>query len=256
VSVPGPAGLRLALDGDVLRATIDRPSTRNAIDLSVIEGLERMVAAAHEQRVKVVVLRGAGGTFCSGADLREVRRLLDDPSGLRSFMARFGAALEELERSPWANVAVVEGYALAGGCELLLACDVVVAGTEARIGDRHAEHGLAPAGGGSVRLPEALPPALARYLLLSGEMLSGAEAAAAGLVTSAVEPSLLETEVDRIVARLRGRGRVTLATIKTMLADDGAAEERHARLERELDLFLAHARSADARAGLDSFLDG
>lgn len=251
----GAEAVRLSVEGELLRATIDRPQTRNAIDLDVVAGLEAMVETAREAHVKAVVLRGAGGTFCSGADLHAVRRLLDDPDGLRAFMERLGAVLEQLERAPWATVAVVEGHALAGGCELLLACDVVVAAEDALIGDRHVEYGLVPAGGGSVRLPQAVPALWARYLLLTGGMITGAEAAAKGLATIAVPAERLDEEVDRIVARLCSRGRATLATVKAMLAEDDGADTR-ARLRREIDLFLAHVADApDVRIGLDAFRD-
>jgi enoyl-CoA hydratase/carnithine racemase len=245
--------VRLRFDGDVLWALIDRPETRNAINRAVVTGLEQMVAAAHEQQVKVVVIRGAGGTFCSGADLHEVRLLADDPAGLESFMVRFGAVLEDLERAPWVTVAVIEGHAVAGGCELLLASDIAITATTARIGDRHVEYGLAPAAGASVRLPRAVAPAFARYLLLTGELLSGEDAAQKGLAAIAVEPDALDDEVGRIVARLRSRGRATLKTVKAML-DQAPRGEIQPLLRRELDLFLEHvATASDARRGLTAF---
>ena len=245
--------VRLRLDGDVLHATIDRPHARNAIDHDVVAGLEAAVATARQQDVKVVVLRGAGGSFCAGADLRTIEALLDDEAALRAFLERLGAVLTSLERAPWVTLAVVEGYAVAGGCELLLACDVVVAAADARIGDRHVEHGLVPGGGSSVRLPRAVGPQFARYLLLTGELISGSEAAERGLATLAVAPERLDEEAGRIVARLRSRGRGTLATVKAMLAEDRTADAAP-RLRREIDLFLAHLASApDARVGIAAF---
>jgi enoyl-CoA hydratase len=240
----------------VLWALIDRPRTRNAISLAVVTGLEAMLAAARQQQAKVVVLRGADGSFSSGADLHELRQLIDDRQALQSFMARFGAVLEQIEAASWVTLAVVEGYAVAGGCELLLSCDIVLAASDARIGDRHAEYGLVPAAGGSVRLPRAVPAAFARYLLLTGDTISGAEAARKGLVTMAVEPEVLDHETDRIVSRLRGRGRQTLETIKTMIAGNRDGTDQ-ARLRRELGLFLHHvAQAGDARAGLEAFHAG
>lgn len=252
----GASAVRLRLDRDVLWALIDRPATRNAISHAVITGLEEMLAIAREQRVKVVVIRGTGGSFCSGADLNELSRMIDDPPALASFMMRLGAVLEELERAPWVNVAVIEGHAVAGGCELLLASDIVIAAADARIGDGHVEYGLAPAGGASIRLPRAVTPAFARYLLLTGEMVSGEEAARKGLATIAIAPDALDDEVSRIVKRLSSRGSATLKTVKTMLAS-GGHEQIRPLLRRELDLFLDHIASApDPRRGLSAFHRG
>ncbi|HMJ04419.1 MAG TPA: enoyl-CoA hydratase/isomerase family protein [Conexibacter sp.] len=249
--------VRLRVDGDVLHATIDRPQARNAIDHEVVDGLAATVATAREAGVKVVVLRGAGGSFCAGADLKLVRSLLDDPAGLDAFLSRLGAVFEQLERAPWVTVAVVEGHAVAGGCELLLACDVVIAADDARIGDAHVERGLVPGGGSSVRLPRTVQRLRARWLLLSGETVSGAAAVDLGLATFAVPAGELDAEVERIVARLSSRGRATLATVKAMLAEEPGAPagDTPSRLRRELDLFLAHVTDApDARTGLDAFV--
>jgi enoyl-CoA hydratase len=250
-----PAAVRLRMQGQALWALIDRPQTRNAIDLDVIAGLEAMLAAAEEANVKVVVLRGAGGSFCSGADLNRLWQMIDDPAAMRSFMSRLGSVLTRLEAAPWVTLAVVEGYALAGGCELLLACDVVLASADARIGDRHIEHGLLPAAGASVRLPLAVGPVFARYLMLTGEMISGAEAAQRGLVSLAVAPERLEAELDRVLGRLLSRGAGSLASMKAMLAE--GRSDLAPGLLMELDLFLAHLRDVpDARDGIEAFMGG
>lgn len=236
----------------MLWALLDRPEVRNAIDSNVLANLEGLVTIARAEQVNVVVIRGAGGTFCSGADLRELRRLADDPPALETFMGRLGAILEDLERAPWVTIAVVEGHAVAGGLELLLAADLVVASTDARMGDAHVNLGLVPAAGSSVRLPRAVAPAFARYLLLTGETLSGAEAADMGLIAAAVEPGALDDEVARIVDRVSSRRRATLRTVKAMLAEKAPGPSR---LRHELELFLDHVASApDARDGIGAFL--
>jgi enoyl-CoA hydratase/carnithine racemase len=255
VTAAAQPAVRLRRQDKALWALIDRPGTRNAIDLDVIAGLEEMLAAARDAKAKVLVLRGAGGSFCSGADLNRLAQTIEDPAATRSVMSRLGGVLEQLEDAPWVTLAVVEGYAVAGGCELLLACDVVLASADARIGDRHVEYGLVPAAGASVRLPRAVGPAFARYLMLTGETVSGAEAAQRGLVSLAVPPERLDAELERVLSRLLSRGAGSLATIKRMLAEDRA--ERGRRLHRELDLFLEHlAASPDARVGLDAFCKG
>ena len=259
VEEPGDSGVSPGT-GVVLRATIDRPEARNAISPSVVDGLEAAVRRARDVDARVLVIRGAGGTFSAGADLAFVLSTIDQPGAIEdggafaSVIRRLNDVLDEIEAAPFASVAVVDGFALAGGCEILLACDVVVADEAARIGDRHLELGLLPGGGGSVRLYRALSPARARWLLLSGEMISGREAAEWGLVTRAVPRGELDGAAEAMIARLASRSGDALAGAKEMIAavrdvpvaDGLAAEQR---------IFLDHmAKSEDVRAALARFL--
>jgi enoyl-CoA hydratase/carnithine racemase len=247
-------------DGAVLRATIDRPDARNAISPAVVDGLEAAVHRAREGGARVLVIRGTGATFCAGADLTWVTAALKQPGGMdddsdfASVIGRLNDVLAEMEAAPFVSVAVVEGFALAGGCEVLLACDVVVADEAARLGDRHLELGLLPGGGGSVRLHKALTPARSHWLLLSGEMISGREAAEWGLVTRAVPGTELNEVAEAMIARLASRNADALAGAKEMIAavrdvplPDGVAAERR--------IFLDHmAKNTDVRAALARFL--
>jgi enoyl-CoA hydratase len=250
----------LVEDGTILRATIDRPEARNAINPAVTEGLEAAVRRAREGNARVFVLRGAAGTFCAGADLGFVLSTIDQPGAMDddgpfgSVIRRLNDVLLELEAAPFASVAVVEGFALAGGCELLMACDVVVADEAARIGDRHLELGLLPGGGGSVRLHKALTPARSRWLLLSGEMITGREAADWGLVTRAVPSERLDEVAEAMISRLASRSPAALSGVKQMIdavrdipVSDGIAAEQR--------VFMDHmAKSEDLRASLARFL--
>ena len=250
----------LVEDGPVVRATIDRPDARNAINPAVVEGLAAAVARARTSGARVLVLRGAAGTFCAGADLGFVLSTIDQPGALAAdgpFGALIGDlndVLLELENAPFASMAVVDGFALAGGCEILLACDVVVADEAARLGDRHLELGLLPGGGGSVRLHKALTPARSRWLLLSGEMISGREAAEWGLVTRAVPADRLDETTEAMVARLASRSADAISGMKEMIAavrdvpvPEGVSAERR--------IFLDHmANSEDVRLALARFL--
>ena len=250
----------LVEDGPVLRATIDRPEARNAISPTVVDGLEAAVRRAVEIEARVLVIRGAGGTFCAGADLAFVLSTIDQPGALEeggaftSVIRRLADVLDEMEVAPFATVAVVDGFALAGGCEILLACDVVVADEAARIGDRHLELGLLPGGGGSVRLHKALTPARSRWLLLSGEMISGREAAEWGLVTRAVPRRELDEVAEAMIARLASRSGDALAGAKAMI---GAVRDIPVSegIDAERRIFLGHmAKSDDLRAALARFL--
>jgi enoyl-CoA hydratase/carnithine racemase len=240
--------------GHVVYALIDRPAVRNAIDDGVVDGLAAAVDLAEQGQARVLVVRGAGGTFCAGADLALLDRIRHDPARVDTFMARLGAVLDRIENAPFASLAVVEGHAVAGGLELLLACDIVVASATSRIGDGHVEYGLVPAAGGSVRLPRRLPKARANYLLLSGELLSGADAARWGLVTTAVPGEHIDAAVAGIVSRVAGRSTAALATVKHMIGNASRLPQSEA-LRWERELFLEHSASPDCRYGLAAFRD-
>jgi enoyl-CoA hydratase len=261
---PGPGqrlgDVVLVEDGPVLRVTIDRPDQRNAINAAVIEGLDAAVRRARDGGVKVLVLRGAAGTFCAGADLAMVVSTIDQPGALEeggafaAIIRRLNDVLLAIEAAPFVSVAVVDGFALAGGCELLLACDVVVADEAARIGDRHLELALLPGGGGSVRLHKALTPARSRWLLLSGEIISGREAAEWGLVTRAVPAEQLDEVAEAMIARLASRSAAALAGMKEMIAA-GRDVPVPDGIDAEQRVFLGHmAKSDDVRAALARFL--
>lgn len=239
--------------GRVVHARLDRPDRRNCIDFGIVEGLEHAVELARVD-CSLLVLRGSGGHFCAGADLDLVRGLVDDRHALEGYVTRLSDVLDAIEAGPFASLAAVEGFALAGGCEILLACDVVLASTAARIGDRHLEHALLPGAGGSVRLMRALPRARALWLLQTGEMISGEQAEAWGLAALAVTPEDFETELDRVVERLSSRDGVAMAAVREMArcADEWPAA---AAIQRERQLFLDHITThPPVRQELDGFV--
>lgn len=238
----------------VVAATIDRPEVRNAINDGVIEGLEGALDAAVADEARVLVLRGAGGNFCAGADLQHVSALLEqDAAGLEAYVARLANVLFRFEQSPFAVVAGIEGYALAGGCEILMACDIALATTDSRIGDRHLEYGLLPGAGNSARLPRSISSARARYLLMTGEMIDGVEAADWGLVTRAVAPEDFEDALGALVERLATRSFDALAAVKRM-AIENVQRDLVSAIDHERAIFSAYFRdSPDGREGLAAF---
>jgi enoyl-CoA hydratase len=244
--------VRVTIEGRVARATIDNQPARNALSPPVITGLEQAIRQTSDAGCHVLVVRGAGGNLSSGADLRHLRSIQEDPAGTRQYIASIGEALDALEAAPFISVCVVDGYALAGGCELLLAADLSVASTTAQIGDRHLEYGLLPGAGGSVRMSRALPPAFARRLLYTGEIISGSDAAAAGLVSLVAPPENLETAVNVLVERLSSRPLDALQHMK-LLHRMAVLSEPRAALDNEREVLLAHLPGSTVREGLEAF---
>ena len=246
----------ISVGASTVTAVMDRPDKRNAISYAVIEGLNSAIDTTIDTGASILVLRGAGGNFCAGADLNLVKAMLDDASGLTTYLRKLSDVCDRLADGPFVSLAVVTGFALAGGCELLLACDVAVASEDAQIGDRHLRNSLLPGAGGSVRLFRALTPARARRLLYTAEMISGRVAEDWGLVAAAYPAAALDDQVTRLVNEISARSPQALRAAKAMTV---AAERQSLAdaLAEERRIFVGYATGNESvRTALTAFLDG
>jgi enoyl-CoA hydratase len=239
-------GVLIDTVGSTLVITLDRPERRNAVDLpmahAVAEALDRLDGDAS---LRVGVLAGAGGTFCAGMDLREFAR------GVRpSLPGRGFAGLTE--RPPVKPlVAAVEGYAYAGGCEIALACDLVVASRGARFALPEVKRGLVAAAGALLRLPLRVPGQIAAELALTGEPLQAERAHHFGLVNRLVEDGqALDTAVE-LAAQVARNAPLAVRATKQILreARDWTVAEQFDR-QRPISepVFASHDAIEGARA--------
>lgn len=239
-------------DGRVATLTLNRPQARNAITVELARALHDGLAAAAET-ADVVVVRGAGGHFCAGGDFHEVSRLREQgPEALRPLFETFVGACELIATLPVPVVAVVEGYAMAGGFELLQSVDIALVRDDAVLADNHANFGMIPGGGGSQRLPRIVgtPRALGHILL--GERLSGRDAVDWGLAWACAPAAELDALVERTVANLLGKDRDALARIKHLVRG-GLHGTLTDGLAAELSSTFAHLGGERAGAGIDRF---
>ena len=163
-----------AQDG-IARAVLNRPEQMNAISPDLLEDLDRVCAAVEgDATIRVLTLTASGRAFCAGADLKAVKELSPDRVKGTGFMRRWHGVFDRIEALPVPVIAGVHGLALAGGLELLLVADLVIADEAARIGDQHANFGLVAGGGGSHRLPRLVGARRAKELMLLGGWLSAA----------------------------------------------------------------------------------
>ena len=207
--------VKLALDGPVATLSLNRPDAVNALSPQMVEELTRAVDEVEKQAgVKALVIRGEGRAFCAGADLNYMDQALDDHDTLIAYLEDLNELFFQLEELPLPVIGLVHGFALAGGLELLLACDLVIAAEDARIGDQHANFGLTPGGGSTQRLPRKLGHQKAMELLLTGRWLSGKEAEEWGLVLRAVPADKLDDELESLLSGLRDKSRPGLGWIK------------------------------------------
>jgi enoyl-CoA hydratase len=222
--------------------TLNRPEARNAVNAVVAQSLDRLVKATEaDPDVWAVVLTGAGGkVFCAGADLKEVSR--GNVKSLFVGESGFAGFVHSQRKKPW--VAAVEGLALAGGCEIALACDIIVASEGGGFGLPEVMRGLAATAGGLYRLPRSLPRAVATDLILTAERISSERAAEFGLV-SRLAPAGKALEVAlavglTIVGNAPMAVRESLGVIRKAYDLDDATLRRmsddvHARLEVSSD---------------------
>jgi len=243
--------LKVWIDGPVGHIRLNRPEVRNCLDYTLVAELERAVGEL-ATATRVIVMQGAGGHFCTGADLVYVRSVQHDPRAMCQFIEQINRAFFQIEQAPVPVIASVAGYALAGGFEMLQACDIVIVAEDAVLGDQHANYGLLPGGGGSQRLPRLIGRQRALGLLLSGEWISGKEAAAWGLAYRAVPVTELDQQTTAIAQRLAARSREGLRLMK-QLVRQGMERPLAAGIELEVNTFCAYVEGADPEEGLRAF---
>ncbi len=244
-----------AVGDGIGRIILNRPDQLNAISPELLEDLDRACAAIEEDpRVRVATLTAAGRAFCAGADLRAVRELAPDPARWRAFMRLWHRVFDRVEALPVPVIAGVHGLALAGGLELVLVADLVVADEAARLGDQHANFGLIAGGGGSQRLPRLVGARRAKELMLLGGWLSAAEAQAWGLVNRVAPAGTMGTVVEELAAALAVKSVSAARTVKT-LVNRAFDLDLASGLEMERELAGAHMRGPDAAEGLRAFAE-
>jgi enoyl-CoA hydratase len=235
--------------GQVLVVTLNRPGTRNAVNRAVAE----QVAAAMDELdgsrdLTLGVITGAGGTFSSGMDLKAF------VTGERPTVSGRGFAgiTEAPPRKPL--IAAVEGYALAGGCELVLACDLVVAAETAKFGIPEVKRGLVAAAGGLVRLPRRVPPQIAMELALTGDFLAAPDAHRYGLVNRLTQEGGALDGALGLAEKITSNGPLAVRVSKQVMVES-ANWTTGEMWQRQAKLIEPIFSSADAREGATAFAE-
>jgi enoyl-CoA hydratase len=234
--------------------TLNRPDKFNCISTGLMDGVDAaMDAFEADDNVRVVLLTGAGKTFCTGADLDEVMAARQDRPALAKFISHIHSMLRRFEASPLPVVVAVNGLALAGGIEIMMACDVAFAGRDkAKIGDQHAQYGLIPGGGGTQRLPRLVGLRRALDLMFTNRWLDAGEAETWGLVNYVVDDDDLAEESLAYCRNLAQKSRAGLAAMKQW-SRQGLEGTLDAGLTMEEDLVIDGLLGPDVEEGLAAF---
>ena len=234
-------------DGPVWVITICRPEMRNAIDCATSEAIaQAMDELDSDNTLSVGILTGAGAHFCSGMDLKAFLR------GERVELPGRGLAgiIETPPRKP--VIAAVEGYALGGGCEIALACDLMVAADNAQFGLPEVKRGLMAGSGGLMRLPQRIPRQIAMHYALTGDMMSAVEARQWGLVNQLTAPGESLAAAKTLAHKIAANAPLAVQVSKQVVADSvhWPADERFQRQNALLETII---HSNDAREGALAF---
>ncbi|MBI4697129.1 MAG: enoyl-CoA hydratase/isomerase family protein [Gammaproteobacteria bacterium] len=242
--------------GPALWLTMNRPSALNSVVPETFAAFDAALERAErDPEIRAVVVTGAGRAFCAGADLKAIlenRAGEDEGTMMARFFATANRVFNRLERLPKPTIAAVNGLALAAGIELLLCCDLVFADERARIGDGHANFGLLPGAGGSVRLPRRVGPGRAKRLLFTGDLLPAPELVSWGLVDEIAPADGLAAAVEAFVAKLVPKSPLGLARMKALVAD-ACDQPLDTALRAEIAISELHVHSHDRNEGLAAF---
>ena len=242
-------------DGLVVRARIDRPEKRNALDDAVLDGLADVLDYADDSRTRVVVLRGAGGNFCAGGDLESMAGSFGQ--GAQAFREGFGTLaglMEQMVDTGALVVAAVEGYCLAGGMGLAAACDVILASEDATFGTPEVDVGLLPAQA-MVPIMRTVNEKQGLKLLFTGERIDARRADEIGFTTEVVPAEDFDAELDDLVDDLAASSPVMIEMGKDAFynqRDMGFSEA----LAYTREVIALVAMSEETEAGIEAFLTG
>ena len=243
-----PAVLTEVSDG-VMTITINRPSAKNAVNKDVAEGIAAALDSLDaDDNTHVVILTGAGGTFCSGMDLKAF------VTGETPYVAGRGFAGMVEKSTDKPMIAAVEGYALAGGCELAITCDLIVAADNAMFGIPEVKRGLAAAAGGLVRLPRQIPSRVAMEMALTGDFMSAERAMSVGLINQITPAGEALAQAKALAAKIAENGPLAVKRSKQVIKEsiDWSQDEMFANQQ---EITSAVFSSEDAIEGATAFAE-
>jgi enoyl-CoA hydratase/carnithine racemase len=247
-----PTNIRVDISESIATLTIDRPAVKNALNLETVrECTSALEALAADAQVGVLIITGAGeSSFVSGADINDIRaRTLGD--GLAAINSTLFARVEAF---PKPTIAAINGYALGGGCELALACDIRVAADSAKFGQPELGLGIIPAAGATQRLPRIVGLGWAKHLVLTGDIIDARQALEIGLVTAIMPASQLQLRARELAKRILRQGPLAARLAKLALNASARVDLDSGLLIETLAQAICYS-SEDKKEGTSAFLE-
>ncbi|MGH4126259.1 MAG: short-chain-enoyl-CoA hydratase [Clostridium sp.] len=233
--------------------TISRPKALNALNTETLKELELAIdEIASDDQIYAVIITGEGKAFVAGADISEMKDL--DVMGARRFGNLGNSVFRKLETIEKPIIAAVNGFALGGGCELSMACDIRIASSKAKFGQPEAGLGITPGFGGTQRLARLVGTGMAKQLLFTAEIINAEEALRIGLVNKVVEPENLVEEAKMLAKKIASNAPIAVKLCKTAI-NRGMQMDIDTALIYEAEIFGACFATDDQKSGMTAFLE-
>lgn len=245
--------VKLEKKDNIAILTVSRPEALNALNSQVIEELETAVTAVENDRdIAVLIITGEGRSFVAGADIGEQASL--DLEGGRNWGRRGSALMRRIELLQIPTIAAVNGFALGGGCELALSCDIIVAGKKAKFGQPEVSLGITPGFSGTQRLPRRVGISKAKEMIFTGAMINAEEALRIGLANKVTEQEDLMTEAENMAQAIARNAPLAVKYSKASIAR-GMEADIDTGIAIENELFAMCFSSEDQKEGMQAFLE-
>ena len=250
--------IQIEARGSVSVITLNRPEALNALTTKVGQEFLTAVTQAQAGGARAIVLTGAGRAFCAGGDLREMRTMAESGGNVGAFFDEPLQLLNEcilaIRRTPLPIIAAVNGAASGGGCNLALACDLVIAGASARFNQAFIKIGLVPDCGGSFILPRLIGWKRAAELMMTGDVIAAGDALRMGMINAVVPDAELMAQALAMAERLAQAPTAAIGRIKQLL-EASATNDYATQLELERKLQIQSGLTQDFKEGVGAFLE-
>ena len=250
--------IQLEMHGAVCLLTLNRPDRLNALNVQVANELKAAINEALERGARAIVLTGAGRAFSAGGDLREMQEIAKEEGRVEAFfdepLRRLNEAILLIRQTPVPFIAAVNGVASGGGCNLALACDLVIAGESAKFNQAFIKIGLTPDLGGTFMLPRLVGWKRATELLFTGDLISAKTATAMGMINSVTSDGELMSTAMAMAEKLAQAPTAAIAQIK-MLLEASAANDFRSHLDLERETQIESGKTKDFIEGVTAFLE-
>jgi len=245
--------LKYTQDGDIGIVTISRPKAMNALNTDLLVELGRVAdLAAEDKNLKIIIFTGEGKAFVAGADIAEMKNFNSEQG--REWGELGSTVFNKIEKLKIPSIAAVNGFALGGGCELAMCCDIRIASENAKFGQPEVGLGITPGYSGCIRLPRLVGPAKAKELIYTGDIINAAEAERIGLVNKVVAPDQLMDSAMELARKIASRAQIAVRYSK-MAINRGLETDIETAIVFENQIFALCFATEDQKEGMTAFVE-